>query len=241
MAEANKDNQENIIKMFDKIAKTYDLANRILSIGIDKLWRKEACRIAFDYYDKKRIDKIVDVACGTGDLMIDWERIGAKKAISITDIIGIDPSVGMLEIGKMKIPHRTFIEAKANNIPLNNKSVDFVSISYGIRNVVQRKDALKEFVRILKKDGLCVILEFTKNDKNTLNSKISKYYLNNIMPYIGGFISKNKNAYTYLSDSIENFITTRQLCDELKDVGLYPIFVKGYNFDISTTIIARKI
>ena len=61
------------------------------------------------------------------------------------------------------------------------------------------------------------------------------------MPYIGGFISKNKNAYTYLSDSIENFITTRQLCDEQKDVGLYPIFVKGYNFDISTTIIARKI
>jgi demethylmenaquinone methyltransferase/2-methoxy-6-polyprenyl-1,4-benzoquinol methylase len=241
LAEEHRDNQENIITMFNKIARTYDLANRILSMGVDKLWRSKACNMAFDFYDKKRIDTIVDVACGTGDLMIDWEHTGASKGISVSNIIGVDPSVGMMEVGKTKIPHRSFVEAGAENIPLEDKSTDFISISYGIRNVVKRKDGLKEFSRILKKDGLCIILEFTKNDKDNLGAKISKYYLNNIMPYIGGLISKNKEAYTYLPESIENFITTKQLCDELKEVGLEPIFVKGYSLDMSTTIIARKV
>ncbi len=241
MAEENRDNQEDIIKMFNEIAKTYDIANRVLSMGIDKLWRRTACNMAFDFYDKKRIDTIVDVACGTGDLMIDWEHTGAKKGISISNIIGIDPSVGMMEVGKTKIGHRTFIEAGAEKLPLENESADFISISYGIRNVVQREEGLKEFARVLKKDGLCVILEFTKNDKDNLGAKISKYYMNNIMPHIGGLVSKNKDAYTYLPESIENFITTKQMCDELKSVGLEPVFVKGYSLDMSTTFIARKI
>ena len=241
MAEENRDNQENIVKMFNDIAKTYDLANRILSMGIDKLWRKKACNLAYNFYDKSKLDCIVDVACGTGDLMIDWENIAKTNGIEIKDIIGVDPSVGMMEVGRTKIPHRTFLEAGAQDMPLDDESADIISISYGIRNVVQRKEGLQEFSRVLKKDGLCVILEFTKNDKDDLGAKISKFYLNNIMPHIGGLISKNKEAYTYLPTSIENFITTKQLCDELKEVGLEPIFIKGYSLDMSTTIIARKI
>ena len=241
MAEENRDSQEDIIKMFNEIAKTYDLANRILSMGIDKLWRKKACNLAFSFYGKSKLDRIVDVACGTGDLMIDWESVAKDNSIDIADIVGIDPSVGMMEVGKTKIPHRTFVEAGAESMPLEDNSTDFVSISYGIRNVVKRKEAFDEFARILKKDGLVVILEFTKNDKDNLGAKISKFYLNNIMPHIGGLISKNKDAYTYLPESIENFITTKQMCEELKSVGLEPIFVKGYSLDMSTTFIARKI
>jgi len=241
MAEAKRDNQEDIVKMFNKIAKTYDLANRILSMGIDKLWRRKACDMAFSFYGKSRIDKIVDVACGTGDLMIDWDKVGASKGITISNIIGVDPSVGMMEVGKTKIPDRTFIEAGAEDMPLEDASTDFISISYGIRNVVKRKEAFDEFARILKKDGLVIILEFTKNNKDNLGAKISKFYLNNIMPHIGGLISKNKDAYTYLPESIDKFITTKQMCDELKSVGLEPIFIKGYSLDMSTTFIARKI
>ncbi len=241
MAEENRDSQEDIIKMFNEIAKTYDLANRILSMGIDKLWRKKACNLAFSFYGKSKLDRIVDVACGTGDLMIDWESVAKDNSIDIADIVGIDPSVGMMEVGKTKIPHRTFVEAGAESMPLEDNSTDFVSISYGIRNVVKRKEAFDEFARILKKDGLVVILEFTKNDKDNLGAKISKFYLNNIMPHIGGLISKNKDAYTYLPESIENFITTKQMCEELESAGLEPIFVKGYSLDMSTTIIARKI
>jgi demethylmenaquinone methyltransferase/2-methoxy-6-polyprenyl-1,4-benzoquinol methylase len=243
LAEENKDNQKDIIDMFNEIAKTYDLANRILSMGIDKLWRKKACNLAFSFYGKQKLDSIVDVACGTGDLMIDWENVAKLNGIELDNIIGIDPSVGMMEVGRTKIPHRkdSFIEAEAQSIPLEDKSADFISISYGIRNVVKRKEGLAEFARVLKKDGLCIILEFTKNGKDNFGAKVSKFYLNNIMPHIGGLISQNKDAYTYLPKSIENFITTQQLCDELKSVGLEPIFVKGYSLDMSTTIIARKI
>jgi len=241
LAEENRDNQEDIVKMFNDIAKTYDLANRILSMGIDRLWRKKACNMAFSFYKKPKLDKIVDVACGTGDLMIDWERVAKDNDIEVVDIIGVDPSVGMMEVGKTKIPHRTFVEAGAESMPIDDESVDFISIAYGIRNVVKRKEGLKEFARILKKDGLCIILEFTKNDKNNISAYISKFYLNNLMPHIGGLISKNKDAYTYLPESIEKFITTKQLCQELESVGLEPIFVKGYSLDMSTTIIARKI
>ena len=241
MAEENRDNQEDIVKMFDEIAKKYDLANRILSMGIDKRWRKKACNLAYNFYGKSDISKIVDVACGTGDLMIDWENVAAVNGINVKEIVGVDPSVGMMEVGKIKIPHRTFIEAGAESMPFDDETADMISISYGIRNVVKRKEGLKEFARVLKKGGLCIILEFTKNDKNNFSSKLTKFYMNNMMPHIGGLISKNKDAYTYLPESIEAFITTKQMCKELKEVGLEPIFVKGYSLDMSTTFIARKI
>ena len=241
MAEENKDNQDDIVKMFNDIAKTYDLANRILSMGIDKSWRKKACNMAYNFYGKSHLSKIVDVACGTGDLMIDWENVAQKNGIEIDDIVGVDPSIGMMEVGKTKIPHRTFVEAGAEKMPIDDESVDILSISYGIRNVVKRKEGLKEFARVLKKDGLCVILEFTKNDKDNFPAKLTKFYMNNLMPHIGGLVSKNKDAYTYLPKSIEAFITTKQMCDELQEVGLEPIFVQGYSLDMSTTFIARKI
>jgi demethylmenaquinone methyltransferase/2-methoxy-6-polyprenyl-1,4-benzoquinol methylase len=233
--------QQDIITMFNKIAKTYDIANRILSVGIDKTWRKTACNLSFKLYNKEKLTKIVDVACGTGDLMIDWDNIAKQNGIIVNDIIGIDPSVGMMEVGKTKIPNRTFIEAGAEDLPLKNNSVDIISISYGIRNVVKREEGLKEFARVLKKGGLAVILEFTRNDKENLTSKITKFYMNNIMPTIGGLVSGSKDAYTYLPKSIEEFITSKQMVEELKAVGLEPIFVKGYSLDMSTTFIARKI
>ena len=236
-----QDKQQDIIKMFNEIAKTYDIANRVLSMGIDKTWRRAACNLSFKLYGKDKLEKIVDVACGTGDLMIDWNNIAKKNGIVVDDIIGIDPSVGMMEVGKTKIPDRTFIEAGAEDLPLEDESVDFISISYGIRNVVKREEGLKEFARVLKPGGLAVILEFTRNDKDNLTSKITKFYMNNLMPTIGGLVSGSKDAYTYLPESIEDFITSDQMVEELKAVGLEPIFVKGYSLDMSTTFIARKI
>ena len=233
--------QQNIVEMFNQIAKTYDIANRVLSMGIDKLWRKKACNLAFSFYDKKHIDTIVDVACGTGDLMIDWKNIANDNSIVIDKIIGIDPSVGMMEVGKTKIPDGVFIEAGAENLPLDDGSVDIVSISYGIRNVVKRKEGLEEFARVLKPNGLVVILEFTRNDKNDIFAKITRFYMHKIMPVIGGLISGSRDAYIYLPESIDGFITTKQMIEELRSVGLEPIFVEGYSLDMSTTFIARKI
>ncbi len=233
--------QSDIVTMFNQIAKTYDLANRILSMGIDKLWRKKACNLAFSFYDKQHIEKIVDVACGTGDLMIDWQIVANDNGIIVDKIVGIDPSVGMMEVGKTKIKDGEFIEAGAENLPLDDSSADIISISYGIRNVVKRKEGLEEFARVLKPNGLVVILEFTRNDKNDFASKITHFYMHTIMPVIGGLISGSRDAYIYLPESIESFISTKEMIQELKDVGLEPIFVKGYSLDMSTTFIARKI
>jgi len=233
--------QEDIIVMFNKIAKTYDLANRILSMGIDKIWRKKACNMAYTLYNQDKLDKIVDVACGTGDLMIDWKRFAKQNSIELEQIIGVDPSVGMMEVGKTKIPDGTFIEAGAEKMPLEDSSADIISISYGIRNVVKRKEGMAEFARVLKPNGLMVILEFTKDEKKSPIRTIKKFYMNKIMPIIGGLISGSKDAYTYLPESIEEFITSEQMCQELKNAGLEPIFVKSYSLDMSTTFIARKV
>jgi demethylmenaquinone methyltransferase/2-methoxy-6-polyprenyl-1,4-benzoquinol methylase len=233
--------QEDIISMFNKIAKTYDLANRILSVGIDKIWRKKACNLAYDFYEKKHLDSIVDVACGTGDLMIDWQKFAKHKNIVLDKIVGVDPSVGMMEVAKTKIPNGVFIEAGAELMPIESASADIISISYGIRNVVKRKEGLEEFARVLKPNGLMVILEFTKDDKKSFIRTLKKFYMHKVMPIIGGMISNSKEAYTYLPESIEAFITSDEMCEELKAVGLEPIFVKGYSLDMSTTFIARKI
>jgi len=233
--------QEDIITMFNKIAKTYDLANRILSVGIDKTWRKKACNMAYTLYNKSHLTSVVDVACGTGDLMIDWKKYANQNGIQLDRIVGVDPSVGMMEVGKTKIPDGVFIEAGAESMPLEDNSADIISISYGIRNVVKRDEGMAEFARVLKPNGLMVILEFTKDEKIGILRTMKKFYMNNIMPIIGGMVSGSRDAYTYLPTSIEEFITTEQMKQELKDVGLEPIFVQSYNLDMSTTFIARKI
>jgi demethylmenaquinone methyltransferase/2-methoxy-6-polyprenyl-1,4-benzoquinol methylase len=233
--------QEKIVSMFNDIAGTYDVANRVLSMGIDKSWRNKACNKAFELYGNKQIEKIVDVACGTGDMIIYWEKVAKENGIDLQNVVGVDPSVGMMEVGKKKLPHVEFIEAGAADMPLDSDSADIISISYGIRNVVQRQEAFNEFARVLKKDGLVVINEFTKNKKEKLLDHVTDFYMNKILPTLGGMISKNKEAYTYLPNSIDEFLTTENLCNELKNAGLEPIHVKAFSMNISTLIIARKI
>jgi demethylmenaquinone methyltransferase/2-methoxy-6-polyprenyl-1,4-benzoquinol methylase len=233
--------QEKIVTMFDDIAKTYDVANRVLSFGIDKSWRKEACDLAFDAYEKEHLDSILDIACGTGDMCEFWDKIAKERAIKIDKITGIDPSVGMLEEAKKKGLNANFIVGEAKDLPCKENHSDILSISYGLRNVVDRKEGLREFHRVLKPKGLLVILEFTKLPKQSFIAKIRDFYMKRILPLVGGFLSKNYNAYNYLPNSIDDFLTTENLTNELKEVGFEIVVVKGNAMDISTLFIARKI
>ena len=227
--------------MFDDIAKTYDVANRVLSFGIDKSWRKEACDLTFDKLAKQKIDSILDVACGTGDMCEFWDKIAKERDITIGKIIGIDPSVGMLNEAKKKGLNADFVEGQAKDLPCKEDRSDILSISYGLRNVVDRKEGLTEFHRVLKSGGLLVILEFTKLPKQKLSAKVRDLYMKRILPLVGGFLSKNYNAYNYLPDSIDDFLTTENLTAELQEVGFEIEIVKGNSMDISTLFIARKI
>ena len=234
------DKQKKIVSMFDDIAKSYDTANRVMSMGVDISWRKKACDLAFKYYGKNEIDCITDVACGTGDMMGFWDKQAKKSNIKINSLIGVDPSSGMIEVAKKKFPSYSYHIAKATEIPLKDKSSDIVSITYGIRNVVQRQEALFEFNRVLKKGGLVVILEFMKDEDKNILKKIRDIYLHKILPYVGGAISKNLEAYTYLPNSIENFVTVKGLQKELEKAGFEMLYTQSFSMDISTLFIARK-
>ena len=232
--------QEKIVSMFDNIAPTYDTANRVMSMGVDKSWRRKACDLSYDFYNKKSIEKIVDVACGTGDMMDFWKKRAQKAQIQVNEIIGIDPSVGMLDVARTKYPIFNYHISKATEIPLDDASSDILSITYGIRNVVERKEALEEFNRVLKKDGLVVILEFMKNENPSFLGKIRDFYMNKILPKVGGVISNNLEAYEYLPNSIEDFSTVANMQGELETAGFEILYTKSFSMDISTLLIARK-
>jgi demethylmenaquinone methyltransferase/2-methoxy-6-polyprenyl-1,4-benzoquinol methylase len=232
--------QEKIVSMFDNIAPTYDTANRVMSMGVDKSWRKKACNKAFGYLGKDSIDTIVDVACGTGDMMGYWKRQGESAGLVIGQIVGVDPSEGMVDVAREKFPKFEYHISKATEIPLEDGKADILSITYGIRNVVERQAALEEFNRVLKPGGLVVILEFMKNENPSPLGKVRDFYMNRILPKIGGFISKNLEAYEYLPNSIEDFLTVSRMEQELEEAGFEMLFTKSFSMDISTLLIARK-
>ncbi|WP_462106825.1 bifunctional demethylmenaquinone methyltransferase/2-methoxy-6-polyprenyl-1,4-benzoquinol methylase UbiE [Campylobacter concisus] len=232
--------QEKIVDMFNQIAPTYDVANRVLSLGVDVSWRKFACRYMLEIFKERSIN-IVDVACGTGDMMGLWSEISKEFGVQIKSLTGIDPSSGMLKEARAKFPNFKFIEAYADNTTLTSGEAQILSISYGIRNVVERKAALREFNRVLALNGYVVVLEFTKRQKKGLITSLRDFYLSKILPKIGGFISKNKEAYEYLPSSIENFLDAKSFCDELIEAGFEIELCKGFSMDISTLFIAKKV
>ncbi len=226
--------------MFDEIAETYDLANRVLSFGIDVQWRKKGCDLAYEILGKERISRIADVATGTGDLLLHWRDRARRKGIEVEEFVGIDPSRGMLEVARKKVDFARFIEGKAQELPLEDESTEIISISYGIRNVVDRVEALEEFHRALKPGGIVVILEFTKRERGNFAAPLVDLYMKRILPAVGGLVSKNYAAYRYLPDSIEEFLTTEMLSRELERSGLALRYVKPFSMGISTLFVAQK-
>ena len=235
-----EEKQEKIVHMFDDIASTYDKANRVLSMGIDIQWRKKGCNKAFEILGKKELGQITDVATGTGDLLIYWREEAEKNGVTIDKYVGIDPSVGMLEVAKQKVDFAEFIEGKAQALPIADESSDVISISYGIRNVVDRVEALQEFYRALKPNGIVMILEFTKQERAGLIDKVVDFGMKQVLPRVGGLISKNYEAYKYLPDSIEEFLTTEMLAQELEEAGFEMKYTKSFSMGISTLLVAQK-
>jgi len=235
-----QEKQDKIVGMFDDIASTYDLANRVLSFGIDKQWRKKGCNKAYDILGEKNLSQITDVATGTGDLLMYWKDIAKNRGIEVEKFVGVDPSVGMLEVAKTKVDFAEFIEGKAQKLPIEDEKTDVISISYGIRNVVDRVEALQEFYRALKPNGIVVILEFTKQNRSGVIDKIVDFGMKNVLPRVGGLISKNYEAYKYLPDSIEEFLTTEMLAKELEEAGFEMKYTKSFSMGISTLLVAQK-
>lgn len=228
--------QEKIVNMFNEIAPSYDKANRVLSFGIDMKWRKDAIKnISKLLADKKEL-KIADIACGTGDMCS-----LLKQLENASSVVGIDPSSGMLELAKKRFNDVEFKLGYANNLPLEDNSVDLITISYGFRNVVEKDEALAEFKRVLKPDGHLLVLEFFKREKGGFIAYCRDFYLKKILPIVGGMLSKNKAAYEYLPNSIDDFYSNNEFKDRLNYHNYELKLFKTYSFGVCSLFIANNV
>jgi demethylmenaquinone methyltransferase/2-methoxy-6-polyprenyl-1,4-benzoquinol methylase len=187
--------------MFDAIAPRYDLLNRLLSLGIDRRWRT----FAVGQLQIPPGGKVLDVATGTGDVALE---IASRTPDSVT-IVGEDFTQGMLVQGLSKISKSPYsrrillVNAPCEAMPHPSDIFDGVTIAFGIRNVVDRLEGLREMHRVLKPGGRAVILEFS-NPKSRLFKALYYFYFRHILPFIGGLLSK-RSAYQYLPDSVLEF------------------------------------
>ncbi len=174
---------------FDTIARTYDRLNRLMTLGLDRCWRKRALRGVQG--------NVLDVACGTGDMAVSLVERGCT-------VTGIDLSEEMLAIARQKAPIVTFMIADAEHLPFPDASFDAVTCAFGVRNFVHLEQGLKEMLRVLKPGGTMVILELATPD-NPLVKPFYNLYTRRIIPWLGSRIAGNREAYTYLPASIERF------------------------------------
>jgi len=209
-----------IAGMFDAIAGRYDFLNHVLSAGIDRRWRTRAIR-SLQLTGRERV---LDLCTGTGDLAIEAMRARPPAA----RVIGVDFAAAMLAIGREKLsrerlqPTIAMVRGDAMRIPIADRSVDAVTIGFGIRNVIDMPAACREMHRVLKPGGRLAILEFAVP---TLPGFRHCYlwYLRNVLPRLGRVISRHQSAYKYLQSSIDAFVTPAEFVTILRQAGFVAI------------------
>ena len=228
---------EAVRKMFDRIAPFYVLLNHILSFGMDFSWRRKLVNTI----DKNKKLQVLDLATGTGDLLISL----LKRNQNITNAVGLDISENMLKLCRKKIvKHKlydrvTLILADAADTGFFDESFDIVTMGFGIRNTHNVSDTLQEIHRLLKQDGTVLILEFAP-PSNRIIRKLYFLYLRNFVPLLGRIISRDKNAYRYLNTSIENFYSTDDLSSLMQKAGFSDISATPLTFGVVCIYKANK-
>ena len=229
--------KEQVEQMFDNIAPTYDKLNHIMSLNIDRVWRRRVMRIV----RRSKAHKIMDVATGTGDL-----AIAMAKRVDRIQILGVDLSEEMLAVAREKIrkqglEERIMLEKgdAENLVMVADESVDAVTVAFGVRNFENMEQGLRELYRTIKHGGKLVVLEFSM-PKNRLVRWIYRQYAHRLLPYVGGMISKDRRAYTYLPDSVEEFPAPEKFAQILKDVGFSKVRLRRQSFGIAYIYEATK-
>lgn len=221
--------------MFDNISHRYDFLNHLLSLGIDKGWRKKAINLIRPLNPKQ----LLDVATGTGDFAIAALTLNPEK------ITGVDISAGMLEVGKKKIADRNLsnrielLIGDSENLPFSDKSFDAVTVAFGVRNFENLERGLQEIYRVLKPGGMLVVLEFSRPRKFPFKH-VYNFYFKFVLPKIGRLVSSDKSAYTYLPQSVEAFPDGENFLHVLKNVGFNNTQCRVLTFGVSSIYTGSK-
>ncbi|RZJ64713.1 MAG: bifunctional demethylmenaquinone methyltransferase/2-methoxy-6-polyprenyl-1,4-benzoquinol methylase UbiE [Flavobacterium sp.] len=227
--------KEQVAQMFDTISGNYDGLNRVISFGIDVKWRKKVLKMVAS----KNPDRILDIATGTGDLAILMTQTGAKE------IIGLDISPGMLEVGRKKITEKnldsriSMVLGDSENLPFTDNYFDAITVAFGVRNFETLEKGLAEILRVLRPGGIFVILETSVPTKTPFKQGYS-FYTKNILPLIGRMFSKDKSAYAYLSESASVFPHGEMLNNILRKVGFIDVNNMPQTFGVATIYSASK-
>jgi demethylmenaquinone methyltransferase / 2-methoxy-6-polyprenyl-1,4-benzoquinol methylase len=221
--------------MFDRIADRYDLLNRLMSLGLDKRWR----RLCVRSLGETPHDRILDVATGTGDLAVE-----AVRQYPQSHVIGIDPSLEMLRIGRKKVnalglsERIQLEEGDAQTIPHEDQSFDAVMVAFGIRNVPDRPRALAEFARVIRPGGTVSVLEISE-PRGGIMAPLSRLWVDLVMPTLGGLLS-GAHEYKYLKESMKRFPSPDEFEQLLLGVGLVPLSRQSFMFGACHLFVARR-
>ena len=224
---AAADKARRVERMFAAIAPSYDLNNRLHSLGRDQAWRRATAALA----EVRPGDVVLDVACGTGDLA------SAFAAGAAATVVGVDFTVDMLAIAQRKsrgVDHRPSYHAgDAMRLPIADAAVDVVSIAFGIRNVVDPAVAAAEFFRVLRPGGRVLVLEFSMPANGVLR-RLYQFYFQHIMPRTAALIARDRTgAYRYLPRSVDTFIDRPQMVAMLQGAGFVDVSAKPLTFGVA--------
>jgi len=214
---ATSDKHRRVRDMFSAIASSYDLNNRLHSFGLDQTWRRKTVRLA----SIRPGDRVVDVACGTGDLSVMLAQELAKVSVGVsgTPVLGIDYTFAMLPIAMKKPGNVVYVQGDAMNLPLDDGSCDVLTIAFGLRNVQDAPRALAEFRRVLRAGGRLLVLEFCE-PTNPLVRWGNNLYTRRVMPWTATTVARDRSgAYHYLPKSVSSFYDQPRMLGALQTAG----------------------
>lgn len=216
-----------IVRLFDDIAPTYDKLNHILSLNIDKSWRSKSVKQVL----KGKHDVVLDIACGTGDFSIELAQKGVEK------VIGVDISEGMMKIGMEKVK-ALGLEDKismhvddSESLSLEDNSIDAVTVAFGVRNFEHLQIGLNEMNRVIRPGGTVNVLELSV-PSNPVLLWCYKLYFMHVLPFFGGLVSGNKEAYKYLPSSVMNFPKPDVFMSMLETAGFKEVKQRAFTFGL---------
>ena len=230
-------NKINSYKLFDQVAKTYDFLNILLSLGIDRMWRKKIISLI----KKNNYENALDLATGTGDMAI---LLAQQK--NIQQVTGIDLSKEMVTIGQGKLRKRNLSQklslkiGDGVNIPFENNSMDLITNTFGIRNFGNYRKSIENMYRVLRPKGEILIMEFSI-PKLFIIRLVYLFYFRYILPLIGKIVSGHSSAYKYLNETVEDFPYGHKFAKELSDKGFQNIKIYPLTFGIASIYYAQKV